>query len=124
MPRKANGEGTLRQRKDGTWEYRIVVGTGLDGKPVRKSFYSKTKTGGKTAYKEYLKTATVAIEKIMTVGEWAPKWLDVYKKGKIAYKSYKSYKYYIEHYITPAIGHLKIDGVRPVHLEDLEVAAR
>jgi integrase len=117
--RKANGEGSLRQRKDGTWEYRAVVGRGLDGKVVRKSFYSKTKTGGKAAYKEYLKTSPIAIEKIMTVGEWAPKWLEVYKKDKIAYKSYKSYKYYIERYVVPAVGYLKLDAARPVHLEVL-----
>jgi hypothetical protein len=117
--RKANGEGSLRQRKDGIWEYRAAVGRGLDGKVVRKSFYSKTKTGGKNAYREYLKTSPVAIEKIMTVGEWAPKWLEVYKKDKIAYKSYKSYKYYIKRYVAPAVGHLKLDAVRPVHLEVL-----
>ncbi|MDR1572833.1 MAG: site-specific integrase [Clostridiales Family XIII bacterium] len=117
--RKANGEGSLRQRKDGTWEYRAVVGRGLDGKVVRKSFYSKTKTGGKAAYKEYLKTSPVAIEKIMTVGEWAVKWLEVYKKGKIAHSSYQTYKGYISHYISPAIGYIKLDNVRPVHLEQL-----
>jgi integrase len=115
--RKANGEGSLRQRKDGTWEYRVVVGTGLDGKPVRKSFYSKTKTGGKAAHKEYLKSAPVAIEKILTVGEWAEKWLEVYKKDKIAYKSYKNYGGYIKKYIVPAIGHIKLESVRPAHLE-------
>jgi integrase len=119
MPRKANGEGTLRQRKDGTWEYRAVVGTGLGGKPVRKSFYSKTKTGGKAAYREYLKSAPVAIEKVLTAGEWASKWLEIYKKDKINYTSYKNYLLYIEKYIKPAIGHIKLDKVRPAHLEEL-----
>jgi site-specific recombinase XerD len=118
MSRKANGEGTLRQRKDGSYEYRAVIGTGFDGKLIRKSFYSKTKTGGKAAHKEYLKNGSVVIEKILTVGEWAPKWLEIYKKDKIAYTSYKRYKYYTEKYIVPAIGHIKLEKVRPAHLEE------
>lgn len=37
------GEGSIRQRKDGTWEARFV--TGIDpgtGKEIRKSVYAKT----------------------------------------------------------------------------------
>jgi integrase len=41
--RRANGEGVVRQRKDGIWEARIL--TGYDpktGKLKRVSFYGKT----------------------------------------------------------------------------------
>ena len=41
--KRANGEGSIRQRKDGIWEARITVGTNPGtGKPVRKSLYGKT----------------------------------------------------------------------------------
>ena len=48
MPRKSNtraasGSGTIRQRPDGTWEARFVVGHDPGtGKPIRKSIYAKT----------------------------------------------------------------------------------
>ena len=42
--RRKNGEGTLRQRKDGRWEGRVVIG--YDGKnlPITKNVTAKTKT--------------------------------------------------------------------------------
>ena len=42
-PRKhADGEGLLRQRKDGLWEGRLMVGVKPDGKPDVRSVYGKT----------------------------------------------------------------------------------
>ena len=41
--RAANGAGTIRQRKDGTWEARFTVGIDPGtGKQVRHSVYGKT----------------------------------------------------------------------------------
>ncbi len=114
--RRANGEGSWRKRKDGTWEYRVVVGTDMNGEELRKSFYGKTKPVCRQKYEEY-KSTGVSIERVLTVGQWAPKWLEIYKKDKIAYKSYKSYDGYINHHIIPAIGGLKLTQVRPAHLE-------
>ena len=56
MPRKSNGDGSLRQRPDGTWEYRAVIGMDADGKMIRKSFYSKDKSGreAKKKYRDFL----------------------------------------------------------------------
>ena len=74
--KSANGTGTMRQRAPGQWEYRVVVGCGIDGKAIRKSFYAKTKTAAREKYKEYLKNADKPrIEKISTIGEWAKSWL-------------------------------------------------
>ena len=36
-----NGEGSLRQRKDGRWEFRVKV----EGRTTPLSFYSKDKDG-------------------------------------------------------------------------------
>ena len=41
MAKRANGEGTLRQRKDGVWEYRVSV----EGRASQLSFYSKDADG-------------------------------------------------------------------------------
>lgn len=115
------GDGTLRQRKDGRWEYRVVVGMDADLNPVRKSFYSKDKSGraAKAAYKQWLTDHDNNVEEIKTVKQWAETWLEVYKKGKIAPKSYYNYKLYIEKHIIPAIGSLKLEEVRPIHIEKL-----
>lgn len=72
MPRKSNGDGSLRKKREGLWEYRVVVGYDDYQKPIRKSFYGKTKTEPKAKYQEWLKQAgRPQIEKVTTLGEWA-----------------------------------------------------
>lgn len=117
MPsRRTSGEGTYRKRDNGTWEYRAVVGTSADGKPLRKSFYGRTRQVAKAKYDEY-KSAGVPVEKVVSVALWAPQWLEIYKKDRIAYTSYRTYSHYISAYITPKLGALKLTQVRPAHLE-------
>lgn len=118
--RSANGDGTLRERKDGRWEYRVVVGYDEIQKPIRKSFYGKNQTEAKKKYREWLqKPEKVRIEKAATVGEWAAVWLDVYKKDKVEYGTYRNYKMYVDKHIIPSIGKLKLEDVKPAHIEKL-----
>ena len=42
--RRKSGEGTVRLRKDGRWEGRIVIGYDDKGLPKTKSVLAKTKT--------------------------------------------------------------------------------
>ena len=42
--RRANGKGTLRQRSDGRWEGRVVVGYDDKGLPITKNVLAHTKT--------------------------------------------------------------------------------
>ena len=41
--RRGNGEGSVYQRKDGTWAAVLTVGVKQDGKPDRKFLYGKTR---------------------------------------------------------------------------------
>ena len=41
---RKQGEGTLRLRKDGRWEGRVVVGYDDKGLPITKNVTAKTKT--------------------------------------------------------------------------------
>lgn len=83
MSRKSNGDGSLRKKREGLWEYRVVVGYDNNQNPIRKSFYGKTKTEPKSKYRDWLKQAgQPQIEKVTTLGEWAAQWLEIYKKGK------------------------------------------
>ena len=90
--KRANGEGNLRKRSNGTWEARITVGTDpMTGKLISKSVYGRTqkdcrqklkalqdKLGGrssKTAAFVENAAAELEAEKEMTVGEWLDIWL-------------------------------------------------
>ena len=115
--KKPNGEGSLRLRPDGRWEFRVKV-------PNRKtplSFYSKDKDGrgAKKLYREWLKNSGgQALDQIKTVKAWAEVWLKT-KKASVVYGTYANYERYTNDYIIPAIGHMKMDAVRPYHIAEL-----
>lgn len=115
--KKANGEGSLRQRKDGSWEYRITV----EGRKTPLSFYSKDADGrgAKKKYHAWLKTTGGrAVEQVMTVNRWAASWLSL-KKPTVAYGTYANYERYTNDFILPSIGDLKLEAVRPYHIAQL-----
>lgn len=118
--RQKNGTGSFYHRKDGTVQYRVYLGIGADGKPMRPSFYGKDEKEALKAYNSWIKTSgKLPIERVQTVGEWADKWLELYKKDKVGYKTYKNYKLYVEKHIKPHIGTLKLESVRPAHIAQL-----
>ena len=51
--KRANGEGSIRKRKDGRWEGRYTAGYDKDGKVITKNVLGKTQA----EVKEKLKTA-------------------------------------------------------------------
>lgn len=122
MAKKANGEGTLRQRKDGTWEYRVSV----EGRKSQLSFYSKDADGrgAKRKYRAWLKeNGGRAVEQVMTVRKWAMSWLAL-KKPAIAFGTYANYERYVGDFILPTIGDMKLGAVRPYHIAQLYASDR
>ena len=57
--KRKNGEGTVRLRKDGRWEGRVVIGYDEKGLPKTKNVLAKTKT----ECVEKLKTLKASVEK-------------------------------------------------------------
>ena len=112
--RRAKGEGTIRQRKDGTWEARFI--TGIDpgtGKYIRKSVYAKTQK----EVRKKMTEATAALDNgdykepsKMTVGEWLDIWARDYLGGVKPY-TVVSYTQHIQNHIKPAMGAVKLDAL-------------
>ncbi len=123
--RQSNGTGTFVKRKDGIYEYRVSLGIDLDGRRARKSFYGKTKSAAVAKYKDWLKNSeNIPVEKVTTVGEWADKWLELYKKGKVSYITYSDYAGYIKNQIKPILGNLRLEQARPAHIQEFFTKAR
>lgn len=117
-----HGEGSLRQRPDGRWEYRITV----EGRKTPLSFYSTDKDGrgAKKKYREWLKTNNdTAVEKVKTVKAWAEIWLQG-KKATVVYGTFANYERYVNDFILPALGDMKMDAVRPYHITALFSSSR
>ena len=118
--KRANGDGTIRQRKDGLWEARFTVGTDPgSGKPIRKSIYGKTKP--EVAKK--LRDATSAVdngtffepEKI-TVKHWFETWLSDYMAG-VKPLTVQQYRSMTETHIIPALGAVKLKDLKAPQLQ-------
>lgn len=120
--KRANGEGSLRQRPDGRWEYRVTV----EGRATPLSFYSMDADGrgAKKKYRAWLKENinVPQVERNELVKNWAQRWLTT-KKAAVAYKTYENYAFYIDRFILPAIGDMKLNAVRPYHVEDIFTGA-
>jgi integrase len=87
MPRKKNtrnahGEGMVRQRNDGSWEYRYTAGVDpITGKQIRPSVYAKTEKEiiqKKREIISQMSRGVYAKPQALTVGEWLDIWMNEY----------------------------------------------
>lgn len=121
MPRKSNtraaaGAGSIRQRPDGTWEARYIVGHDPGtGKPIRKSVYARTQREAR----QWLAQAIAAIDSNdyfepskMPLAQWLDIWAEEYMGDK-RYSTKKTYKANIENHLKPALGAVKLSQLMP-----------
>ena len=83
--KRKSGTGTIRQRKDGRWEGRAVVGYDDKGLPKTKNVLAKTKHECQEKLTKLMETVGSAkSEKIcadMPFGEWMDFWYQTYIKS-------------------------------------------
>ena len=119
MPRKSNtkrasGSGTIRQRKDGTWEGRYTPGrdTGT-GKQIQKSVYGKTQEEVRkklTAIQSEIDLGIYVDPVRLTVGQWADVWLKEYV-GAVKATTVEQYLYQVTEHIKPALGAVRLSAL-------------
>ncbi len=114
MTKRANNEGSIRQRPDGRWEarYRLGYDSGT-GKPIRKSIYGKTQSEVRKKLQEIASNITngVYIEpNKITVGEWLDIWQEEYLNG-VTLSTKRSYNDKIRLHIKPAVGAVKMQAL-------------
>ena len=110
--RKA-GDGTVRQRKDGRWEGRIVIGYDDNGYPKTKNVLAKTK---KECVEKLQKLKEecggLKLEKVrpeMPFGDWLTYWYENHSKPKIRPTTQETYESRIRLHIIPEIGDIPLN---------------
>ena len=129
--KRANGEGSIRKRSNGTWEARVTVGVNPEtGKIITKSIYGRTQK----EVREKLNALQEANEpqavdppadapssaaqteadtpEEMTVGEWLDTWLAEYL-ADVKQGTYNCYESLVRCHIKPAFGELHLSELRP-----------
>lgn len=113
-------------REDGRYEVKITIGKTLQGKLIRKSFYSSiSKADAKRQADEWRinqkvaeQTGTVFVQQQYTFAEWATKWLETYKHGQVKESTYKNtYKDKVDKYLIPHFGKSLLTDIRPIDVQ-------
>lgn len=121
--RRANGEGSIRKRKDGRWEGRYTAGRDPEtGRTVYKNVLGKTQA----EVKEKLKQAIEENAQLdfcrageYTVGQWMDVWFENCAKVKVRPSSHQTYRGYIDHHIKPYIGGIPLGKLTTLDLQRL-----
>ena len=119
--RRANGEGSIRKRKDGRWEGRYTAGHDPEtGKAISKNVLGKSQSEVKEKLKKAIAEAAkidVAKSEHCTVGGWMEVWFENYAKVKVRPSSHQTYRGYIDNHIKPNIGNIQLGQLTTLDLQ-------
>lgn len=118
--RRKNGDGTLRLRKDGRWEGRVVIDYNEKGQPITKCVTAKTKTECSTkleALKEQYGRSSDRIKADMPFGDWIDFWYQTYCRHTLRITTRTDYENRIYNHIIPEIGKIPLDRLSQSDLQ-------
>lgn len=113
--RRANGEGSIFQRKDGLWAAQYT-----DNMGKKRTLYGKTQQIVKDKLKEALRQldAGMAVGKDkMAFADWMKRWLDVYCKPTVRKSTYARAYNRVYGHIIPAFPKVTLKDLRPDMLQ-------
>ncbi|HYN30662.1 MAG TPA: site-specific integrase [Dermatophilaceae bacterium] len=121
MSRRANGEGSIYQRKDGRWTGAVYV-LNRDGGRQRRQVYgtSRIEVAGKVAdllalNKKHVPAAPVTL----TVRHFGVAWVDRLAAGGLKPATVSNYRWVLERYVFPSIGRLRLVTLSPQHVRSM-----
>ena len=120
--RRANGEGSIRKRKDGRWEGRYTAGRDpVTGKAIYKNVLGKTQAEVKEKLKSAIEknSALPLAAGQYTLGQWLDIWMENYAKLQVRASSYKTYQGFISNHIKPALDDMPLEKLTAMNLQQL-----
>ena len=112
--RNAKGNGSVRQRENGSWEGRCII----NGK--RRSFYGEKQGDVLKA----MRTAQKAVDDgvyfeptRVTLGAWLDTWLEEYVKPSAKPLTLATYKSRVETHIKPVLGKIKLTALNATQIQ-------
>jgi integrase len=113
--------GTLEKRGEDSWRLMVSQGFDSNGKRIRH-----TRTIKATSKREADKALALFVAEVerglvvdfgrITLKEFVERWLRDYAETNLAPKTLYRYKQMLDSRIIPALGHLKLERIKPVHL--------
>ena len=112
--KRANGEGTIKQRSDGRWEGQYSIGY------TRKSVYGKTQEEVRkklTKIQSDIDNSLYIEDTKILVADWLKVWLHEYKKPSIKQKTFENYEILVNSHLIPAFPKIKLKDLKTNHVQ-------
>ena len=123
--RRKNGTGTIRERSDGRWEGRIVIGYNDEGTAKTKSVFAPTRAECSKKLNQLIAESYCITGKLptqakssMSFGEWMDLWYQNYCKHTIRETTREGYENRIYNHIIPSIGHIPLNQLTQNDLQE------
>ena len=118
---RGRGEGSVYQRKDGTWCASLTIGVDGNGKQRRRSVYGRTKSdvqeGLLRLQRDTLNGDATGPHRL-TVAAYLAQWLEGVRPN-LRTSSHRSYSTVVRLHIDPVLGHLQLSKLKPMHIQAL-----
>lgn len=121
MSRRANGEGSIYQRKDGRWTGAVYV-LNRDGGRQRRQVYGRTRAeaADKVAdlislNRKHVPAAPVEV----TVQQYAESWLERLGSSGLKPATVSNYRWVLDRHVLPNIGRRRLVALSPQHVRTL-----
>jgi integrase len=119
--RRAAGEGTIRERRDGRWEARLTTEQ-PDGRARLAYFYGRTQAEVRYKLdeaKEKARKGLPVIEERQTVEQFLNDWLENTVKPNRRPRTYEQYEILVRLHIVPTLGKLPLSKLAPQRVQSL-----
>jgi integrase len=118
--RRGDGEGCLRERKDGRWEGILTIGW-ENGRRKQKSYFG-THDEARDQLLEArakLKAGLLITSKSQTLGAFLDDWLLHSLKPRAKARAFESFSTIVKLHIKPTMGTVALDKLNPQHVQRL-----
>ena len=108
--RGRNGTGWIREIRPGYWRGEIRLGTGPDGKPIRKSATGRSREEVENKLREYQQAFNLGVPidaDKLTVEDHLQEWLRTKKPPNLRPTTYAQYEWRVK-YIQPLLGKIRL----------------
>ena len=117
-------KGHIRARGRGTWALIVELGHDAQGKRRQKwhTFHGNKKQAEAELARllHELNTGLYAEPDRMLVRDYLERWLEDYARPSVAPKTYERYAEIVRLHLVPALGHIPLQSLKPLHIQAME----
>ena len=125
--KRKSGTGTVRQRGDGRWEGRVVIGYDDSGLPKTKNVLAKTKRECQEKLRQLTESMVGRndrkVKPDMQFGDWLCHWYETHSKPTLRASTQNNYENVIHNHVLPEIGKIPLNKLSQNDLQQFYLVA-